>query len=67
MEIFYNSEKSLNVDEIITLTNLDPATINQNLTFLELKNLIQQNANKYILRRQKIGYGQNKNSKRKNK
>lgn len=51
MEIFYNSEKSLNVDEIITLTNLDPSVINQNLTFLELKNLIQQNANKYILRR----------------
>jgi DNA processing protein len=51
MEIFNKSEKSLNVDEIIILTNLDPATINQNLTFLELKNLIQQNANGYTLKR----------------
>ncbi len=51
IEILNKSEKSLNVDEIISLTNLDPAIINQNLTFLELKNLIQQNANGYTLKR----------------
>lgn len=51
IEIFNKSEKSLSVDEIIILTNLDPAVINQNLTFLELKNLIQQNTGGYTLKR----------------
>lgn len=50
MEVLNKSEKSLNVDEIISLTNLDITIINQNLTFLELKNLIQQNANGYTLK-----------------
>ena len=51
IEVLNKSEKSLNVDEIISLTDLDITTINQNLTFLELKNLIQQNANGYTLKR----------------
>ena len=51
LEILNKSEKSLNVDEIIILTNLDATIINQNLTFLELKNLIQQNVNGYTLKR----------------
>ncbi len=50
MNILSESEQPLNVDEIIYLSNFNSPEVNQNLTFLELKNLIQKNPNGYTLK-----------------
>lgn len=46
-EIIKQAEAPINVDEIINLSEMEPSIVNQNLTFLELKNLVKSENNGY--------------------
>lgn len=50
LEIIGNSPKPLNVDELIEKSGLDASLVNQNLTFLELKNLIKLDSGGYRIK-----------------
>ena len=47
LKIIKNSEQPLSVDAIISQSQMEAADVNQNLTFLELKNLIKFDAGGY--------------------
>jgi len=50
IKVLSETNEPLNVDEIISMSSHDSSEVNQNLTFLELKNLIQQNPSGYTLK-----------------
>ncbi len=49
-KIIESSEKPLAVDEIIGQSQMDAASVNQNLTFLELKNLVKFDGSGYRIK-----------------
>lgn len=49
LEAFGGSAEPLNVDKIVELTNLNAQTVNQLLTFLMMKNLVEESGGGYTL------------------